>query len=175
MSDLSNCLQKCYAHEHNEAFTKELYDLIITHLDNSSFKVSDIHTEMGVSRAQLYRKLKASLGLSAKQLIDGVRIQKSLELLSISEFPVSEIAAQVGLDPENYTRSFRKKWVVARWNTEKEPVKIEQFCLELLAKSRYIYNINQFQAEGSPVLPLKTGRRSLKSLKRVGIHYFFFQ
>ena len=88
-------------------------DLIEKNLDNSAYTVEDLARSLTISRVQLYRKVKAILGISVSDHINNIRLDKSKELLKKSELNISEIAYAVGFSSPNYfSTSFKNKFGV---------------------------------------------------------------
>jgi len=79
-----------------EMFIKRLEQIILTHLDNDKLSIHQISRELGLSRSQVHRKIKAMTGMSTAVYIRTVRIHKAKEMLLTTEYTVSEIAYQVG-------------------------------------------------------------------------------
>jgi signal transduction histidine kinase/AraC-like DNA-binding protein len=94
-------------------FLRKLNDLIEKNLDNSAYTVEDLARSLTISRVQLYRKVKAILGISVSDHINNIRLDKSKELLKKSELNISEIAYAVGFSSPNYfSTSFKNKFGV---------------------------------------------------------------
>ncbi len=64
--------------------------------------MNDICEQLGLSRIQLYRKVKAVLGYSVNDYINNVRLKKAKHLLSSSEHTISEVAHLVGYSSGSY-------------------------------------------------------------------------
>ena len=99
------------AKEHK--FLKIVEDLVRDHLDNSDYNTEAICTSIGLSKKQLYRKVKALTGQTPLYFIRDIRLDAGRELLQNSDLNVSEIAYRVGFeDPNYFTRVFQKKYGV---------------------------------------------------------------
>jgi len=66
------------------------------------FGVNDLSNEVGVSRMQLHRKLKAITGLSASEFIRTQRLQLAANLLMNSDINISEIGYSTGFNNHAY-------------------------------------------------------------------------
>ena len=65
--------------------------------------------EMGLSRVQLYRKLKALTGSSPVELLRTIRLSRAKELLADSGKSVSEVAYEVGFSsPSYFTKCYKE-------------------------------------------------------------------
>ena len=66
-----------------------------------------------MSRAQLYRKVKALTGDSVGNIINEIRLEEGRRLLKTTDYNVSEVAFRVGFkDPAYFSRLFSKKFGV---------------------------------------------------------------
>lgn len=92
-------------------FLKDLNALIDANLRNSSFTVEDLASSLQISRVQLYRKVKAILGVSVNEYINSLRLKKAKTLLQDSKLNISEIAYEVGYSsPGYFSTSFKKEY-----------------------------------------------------------------
>jgi AraC-like DNA-binding protein len=92
-------------------FLKKLNDLIGKNIENSSYTVEELASDLAISRVQLYRKVKAIMGISISDHINNLRLHESKELLKKSNFSISEIAYAVGFTTPNYfSSSFKNKF-----------------------------------------------------------------
>jgi len=83
-------------------FIKEAESLILEHISNELFGVSELADLMNMSRSNLLRKIKKQTQLSASQFIREVRLQKGMQFLKETELTVSEIAYNVGFSNNSY-------------------------------------------------------------------------
>jgi signal transduction histidine kinase/AraC-like DNA-binding protein len=95
-------------------FLKKLNELIEKNMENSAYTVEDLARDLAISRVQLYRKVKAILGISISDYINNMRLDKSKELLKKSNQTISEIAYSVGFSTPNYfSTSFKNKFGIS--------------------------------------------------------------
>ncbi len=93
----------------DEFFLKKAYETVEKHLANPEFNVQAFSSELGMSRAQLYRKIGAVSGQSVNEFVKIVRLKKAAELLVDSDFQISDIAERVGFNSFAYfTKSFKE-------------------------------------------------------------------
>lgn len=105
----------------DKKFFDRLKETISLHLSESDIKVEDIGAEIGLSRVQLYRKLKAITGLSPNELLRQMRLQKAHELLMHSDLPVSTIAYDTGFSsPGYFSKCFRDEYGISPSDIRKE-------------------------------------------------------
>lgn len=98
----------------DEVFIFKLQKALEAHSADEDFHSGQLCQTMGVSRVQLFRKLKALTGHSASQLVRSFRLNKAREMITQTELNVSEIAFEVGFkDPAYFTRAFTREFGVA--------------------------------------------------------------
>lgn len=83
-------------------FLNTLTEVIERNLANEQFGVSELAEEMNMSRSNLLRKVKKESKLSVSQLINQVRLKRSMELLRKTSLNVSEVSHQVGFNSTSY-------------------------------------------------------------------------
>ena len=95
----------------DDLFFQEVIHVIKENLDNELLSVEDLAREVGFSRSQLHRKLKAITNKSANQLIVEMRLNEAKRMLEQKTGTVSEIAFSVGYSSLPYfTKSFKKQF-----------------------------------------------------------------
>lgn len=94
-----------------DSYLQQLKQAILALLEKGEFTIPYLCREMGVSRTQLHRKLKALTGKTTTQVIRTVRMQRAMDLLRQSELNVSEVGYAVGYDsPSHFTQEFTKEF-----------------------------------------------------------------
>lgn len=83
-------------------FISEFTAIVEHNLSNENFSVEDICNEVGISRVQLYRKVKALIGYNVNEYILLVRLQKAKFLLSDPQLSISDVAYRVGFSSQAY-------------------------------------------------------------------------
>lgn len=86
----------------HQKFLKSLKEAIEANIDNDQFGVEGLGTEIGMSRSQVHRKLKALTDQSATQFIRNYRLHRAADLLNQESGNVTEIAYQVGFSSQTY-------------------------------------------------------------------------
>ena len=93
----------------DETFLRKLNQLITDHLDSPELDVTFLCTEMGLSRASLYNKLKAMTNMGANDYINKFRMEKAIQLISTTDFTFTEIAEKIGFTTSRYfSTSFKQ-------------------------------------------------------------------
>lgn len=97
--------------ERNDDFVQRFFKVITDNLSNTDLDVDMICREIGVSRTNLYRKLKAVTPLSPVELIRGKRLEVATQLLTTSDTSILDIAIQTGFNSQAYfSKCFRSQY-----------------------------------------------------------------
>ncbi|WP_158500571.1 helix-turn-helix transcriptional regulator [Spirosoma radiotolerans] len=93
-------------------FLEDLQTLLRVNFSNPQFGVEEMAQAMGLSRVHLYRKIKASSGLTASELLRNYRLTKAKDLLRLNH-TITETAFAVGFDsPAYFAKCFRDMYKV---------------------------------------------------------------
>ena len=107
-------------------FIEEAEALILQHLANEQFGVSQLAAAMNMSRSNLLRKIKKQTRFSASQFIRQVRLKEAMELLKEGSSTVSEISYQVGFGSTSYfIKCFREQYGYSPGEVGKGTVVVE--------------------------------------------------
>ena len=83
-------------------------------MSDSDLSVETIGAELGLSRVQLYRKMKALTGLSPVELLRKARLKRGRQLLEKGGKNISEIAYEVGFSaPSYFTKCFKDEFGIS--------------------------------------------------------------
>lgn len=97
----------------DELFINSALESIEKNMSNSDYSVDDLGKDVGLSRMQLYRKLKAMLGLSANEFIRTIRLKRAAQLLKTSEYTIAEVTYMCGfVDLQYFRKCFKKQFKV---------------------------------------------------------------
>lgn len=92
----------------DERFSQKLYEAIEKHISNPEFSIDTLCQEIGISRANLYRKIKAISELSPTELIRNKRLEIAMKYLKETDMTISDIAAALGFSSHSYfSNSFK--------------------------------------------------------------------
>ena len=87
----------------------DVINVIGENLSKEDLCVQDIANQLALSRSKLYRKIKEMTGKSANEMIRTMRLEKSKELLVISDMTIGEICYKVGFSsPSYFTKRFKE-------------------------------------------------------------------
>ena len=93
----------------DKLFMDQLKEAINSNMANPNLKMDELGEQLGISRVQLYRKVKTLTGLSPVELLRQMRLQKGKVLLNTTTKTVAEIAYEVGFNSSSYFANCFKK------------------------------------------------------------------
>ena len=92
----------------DELFMRKFADLLDVSYENTELNVEKISEELGISRVQLYRKVKEISGLSPVDYLRNYRLSKATTLLNQKRYSVSEVAYRTGFSsPAYFAKCFK--------------------------------------------------------------------
>ncbi|RPI66883.1 MAG: AraC family transcriptional regulator, partial [Ignavibacteriales bacterium] len=95
----------------DEKFMSKVIEVIETHISEEDFGIEQFGEEVGMSRMQLHRKLKALSGKSATNFLRSVRLSKAKVMIKEQKGNISEVAYSVGFSsPQYFTRCFKEEF-----------------------------------------------------------------
>lgn len=104
-------ISESHLEDRDKQFLKQLQAIIQKNLSDSEFGVEDMGQQIGLSRVQLYRKVKAMTGSSVVDLLRKARLAKARRLLETRSMSVSEVAYEVGFSaPSYFTKCFKEEY-----------------------------------------------------------------
>lgn len=90
------------------SFEKRLLQVMEKHYPDDTFRATNLHKLLAISRSALHYKLKNQYGMSTAVYMADFRIRKALPLLIEGEDSIKLIAFEVGFrDPNYFSRVFR--------------------------------------------------------------------
>ena len=98
----------------DEALMERIMKAVNDHLDDSDFNVEALTKEVGISRAQLHRKMKDMTGLPVSEFIRNIRLEQAVRLLEEQKINVTQVAYSVGFSNlAHFSTVFRKQFGVS--------------------------------------------------------------
>lgn len=100
--------------DYDAIFLERALRIVEENLEDSEFSVEQFQREIGMSRMQLHRKLKALTGQATSEFIRDIRLQRAAQLLQQPGIQVAEVAYNVGFTHLSYfAKCFKEKFNVA--------------------------------------------------------------
>ena len=98
----------------DDAFLQRAMTVVERHIGDENFSIDDFGYEVGMSRAQLHRKLIALTNQSASEFVRYLRLQRAMDLLKKNAGTVAEVAYSVGFsNASNFAKWFQKLFGMA--------------------------------------------------------------
>src|SRR5688572_227464 len=95
----------------DEQFLEKLNEAIYENIGNIELSVDQLADHMNMSRATLYRKIKAISDLTPNELINITRLKKAAQLLAENDYKVYEVAEMTGFSSQtHFGRNFTKQF-----------------------------------------------------------------
>ncbi|MDO7849890.1 two-component regulator propeller domain-containing protein [Hymenobacter sp. M29] len=105
----------------DQAFLEKFDAVVLAHLGDESYGVDQLGQELGLSRTQLHRKLKALTGQAPGEYLRNTRLLRALALLQAKVGTVAEVAYQVGYgSPAHFSTAFSRQFGYAPSTVGKE-------------------------------------------------------
>jgi len=86
----------------DDRFLQKLYKTIENNVSNPELNLDSFSKEIGMSKANLYRKIKALTNLSPTEFIRNFRLEMAAKIMNEARLPVSEIYVTVGFSSHAY-------------------------------------------------------------------------
>jgi len=95
----------------DEEFVNLLMDFVEKEAQNPDLRVEDFHTNLGLSKTKLYRKMMQLTGKSPNTFLLNYRLKRSLSLLQNQNSNISEVAFDSGFNsPSYFAKRFHEKY-----------------------------------------------------------------
>ena len=95
----------------DKEFVEKFKTIIEEKMSDSGLNVEDLGRDMGLSRVQLYRKIKSLTNYAPNELLRMARLKRAASLLASSELTVAEIAYEVGFtSPSYFTKCYKEQF-----------------------------------------------------------------
>ncbi len=84
-------------------------EIIEDNLADKNFDVQILSQKIGISRAQLFRKIKVITTLTPNEFIQTMRLKRAAQLLEKSNLNITEICYEVGFNyPSHFAKLFQE-------------------------------------------------------------------
>ncbi|MBK8969581.1 MAG: response regulator [Lewinellaceae bacterium] len=96
--------------QQEDQFVGQIKAAIQAHMDEEEFGILELCRDIGVSRTQLHRKIKALTGRSTSSLIRYIRLWHAKQLL-VTDLNISQVAYDCGFrDPKYFSKTFSEEF-----------------------------------------------------------------
>ena len=93
----------------NDALMERVMKYINAHLADPDLNVEKLTEKVGISRAQLHRKLKEIAGVSAGEFIRNLRLEQAARLIEEGQINITQVAYSVGFNNQTHFSTVFKK------------------------------------------------------------------
>ena len=95
----------------DQAFLEKFDAAVLAHLSDETYGVDQLGSDLGLSRTQLHRKLKALTGQAPGEYLRQTRLLRALALLQARVGTVADVAYQVGYgSPAHFSTAFSRQF-----------------------------------------------------------------
>lgn len=102
-------LEKVEVKGNNDALMERIMKCVNENLSNPGFNVEKLTEEVGISRAQLHRKMKEITGISTGEFIRNLRLEQAAHLIQAGTVNVTQVAYAVGFNNQTHFSTVFKK------------------------------------------------------------------
>lgn len=102
---------------------EKIIKTINEHIDNPELNVEMLGQSIGISRVQLYRKLKEMIGMTPSDFIRNIRLKRACLLLQKPDLDVTQVAYAVGFSSQPHFSTAFKRY------TGFSPTEYKQRCM----------------------------------------------
>lgn len=93
----------------NDALMERVMNYMNEHLADPDLNVEKLTADVGISRAQLHRKLKEIAGVSAGEFIRNLRLEQAARLIEEGQINITQVAYSVGFNNQTHFSTVFKK------------------------------------------------------------------
>ncbi len=164
----------------DKAFIHKVKQTVLKHIEDEKFGVDNLASEIGFSKSQIWRKIKASTGKNTNEFIRDIRLQEAAKLIQKSKLTASEIAYRVGFSsPSYFNKCFHNHFGVTpgEYNNDLEASSLS----EKKEKSETAATSDSYPATGKTniIQQKPTGRKkyillSLLGLLIIALSYYLY-
>ena len=98
----------------DEKFLNQVMECIEKVWDKNDITMPDFAREIGMSKSQLARKLKALSGFSPNDFLKEYKLRKAIALMEDRNLNIAEVTMAIGFsNPSYFTKCFRKRFGMA--------------------------------------------------------------
>ena len=102
-------IQRVTVRGNNDALMERVVKCVNENLSNPDFSVEMLTREVGISRAQLHRKMKEMTGISTSEFIRNLRLEQAARLIQERKINITQVAYAVGFNNQAHFSTVFKK------------------------------------------------------------------
>ena len=92
----------------DDALMERIMRSVNAHMSDSEYNVDMLASDVGLSRAQLHRKMKEMTGIATGKFLRNLRMEQAARLLREGKVNISQVADKVGyIDQAHFSSAFK--------------------------------------------------------------------
>ncbi len=92
-----------------DKLVERVMEAITKNMGDCNYTIDQLAQDVGMSRANLYKKMQSQLGITPNDFVRNVRLKHAARLLEETHIPVSQLALMVGFQtPRYFSQCFRQ-------------------------------------------------------------------
>jgi ligand-binding sensor domain-containing protein/AraC-like DNA-binding protein len=96
--------------DHDKEFLDKFTEIFLANICNSDMSIDDFATELGMSHAVFYRKIKQLVGVTPVDFIRRLRVKRAIQYFDVGERQIADVAYKTGFsDPKYFSRCFKSE------------------------------------------------------------------
>ena len=109
--DQTGKVEKVEVPGNNDLLMERIMKCVNRNLSNPDFNVEKLTVDVGISRAQLHRKMKEITGISAGEFIRNLRMEQAARLIGKGNVNITQVAYAVGFSNQtHFSTAFKKHY-----------------------------------------------------------------
>ena len=93
----------------DDVLMERIMNVVNKHISEPDFNVEVLTRDVGISRAQLHRKMKEMTGISAGEFIRNLRLEQAARLIAEGNINITQVAFAVGFNNQTHFSTVFKK------------------------------------------------------------------
>jgi AraC-like DNA-binding protein len=93
----------------NDVLMDRIMKSVNANLNNPDYDVEMLTKDVGISRAQLHRKMKEITGISTSEFIRNLRLEQAARLIKERKINITQVAYSVGFNNQTHFSTVFKK------------------------------------------------------------------
>lgn len=94
----------------NDALMERIMKSVNANMSNPDYNVDALAADIGMSRAQLHRKMKEMTGISTGKFIRNIRMEQAARLIKEEKINISQVAYSVGFSDQTHFSTVFKSY-----------------------------------------------------------------
>lgn len=102
-------MKKVAVRGNDDVLMERIMNMVNKNISDPNFNVEHLTVDVGISRAQLHRKMKEMTGISAGEFIRNLRLEQAARLIAEGHINITQVAFAVGFNNQTHFSTIFKK------------------------------------------------------------------